>query len=96
MLTDRQKTILGEQITRKMLTEQMEENGEPKDFSSNLEERSDDALCRAPAVPGILPRGKIVEGEKAAGVYEGAEPPVLKKRRENDSFSLLFCEDTQI
>jgi len=45
MLTDRTKTILGEQITRKMLTEQMEENGEPKDFSSNLEERSDDALC---------------------------------------------------
>jgi hypothetical protein len=42
-----------------------------------LEERSDDALCRAPAVPGILPPGKIVEGEKAAGVYEGAEPPVL-------------------
>ena len=39
-----------------------------------LEERSDDALCRAPAVPGILPRGKIVEGEKAAGEYEGAEP----------------------
>jgi hypothetical protein len=25
MLTDRPKTILGEQITRKMLTEQMEE-----------------------------------------------------------------------
>ena len=44
-----------------------------------MEERSDDALCRAPAVPGILPRGKIVEGEKAAGVYEGAEPPVLTK-----------------
>jgi len=42
-----------------------------------LEERSDDALCRAPAVPGILPRGKIVEGEKAAGEYEGAGPPVL-------------------
>ena len=44
-----------------------------------MEERSDDALCRAPAVPGILPRGKIVEGEKAAGVYEGAAPPVLTK-----------------
>ena len=43
----------------------------------DLEERSDDALCRAPAVPGILPPGKIVEGEKAAGVYEGAAPPVL-------------------
>ena len=42
-----------------------------------LEERSDDAPSRAPAVPGILPPGKIVEGEKAAGVYEGAEPPVL-------------------
>ena len=42
-----------------------------------LEERSDDALIRAPAVPGILPPGKIVEGEKAAGVYEGAVPPVL-------------------
>ena len=46
----------------------------------DLEERSDDALCRAPAVPGILPRGKIVEGEKAAGVYEGAAPPVLTKK----------------
>jgi hypothetical protein len=42
-----------------------------------MEERSDDALCRAPAVPGILPPGKIVEGEKAAGVYEGAAPPVF-------------------
>ena len=46
-----------------------------------LEERSDDALCRAPAVPGILPQGKIVEGEKAAGEYEGAAPPVLRKPR---------------
>ena len=46
--------------------------------TGHLEERSDDALCRAPAVPGILPLGKIVEGEKAAGVYEGAEPPVLR------------------
>ena len=45
-----------------------------------LEERSDDALCRAPAVPGILPPGKIVEGEKAAGVFEGAAPPVLTKK----------------
>ena len=42
-----------------------------------MEERSDDALCRAPAVPGILQPGKIVEGEKAAGGYEGAEPPVF-------------------
>lgn len=45
-----------------------------------MEERSDDAPSRAPAVPGILPSGKIVEGEKAAGVYEGAEPPVLKRK----------------
>ena len=43
--------------------------------------RSDDALCRAPAVPGILPSGKIVEGEKAAGVYEGAEPPVFTPKK---------------
>ena len=34
----------------------------------------DDALIRAPAVPGILLPGKIVEGVKAAGVYEGAAP----------------------
>jgi hypothetical protein len=49
-------------------------------YGIDLEERSDDALCRAPAVPGILPPGKIVEGEKAAGVYEGAAPPVLKRK----------------
>ncbi len=30
---------------------------------------------------GRLVSGKIVEGEKAAGVYEGAEPPVLTNRR---------------
>ena len=30
---------------------------------------------------GRLVSGKIVEGEKAAGVYEGAEPPVLTGRR---------------
>ena len=29
--------------------------------------RSDDALCGAPAVPGIMPPGKIVEGEGITG-----------------------------
>ncbi|MBR4775727.1 MAG: tRNA (N(6)-L-threonylcarbamoyladenosine(37)-C(2))-methylthiotransferase MtaB [Bacteroidales bacterium] len=35
---------------------------------------------RRPAVPGILPTGKIVEGEKAAGVIRGQSPRKPKER----------------
>ena len=41
-------------------------------------ERSDGAI-RRPAGPGIgRRRRQIRKGEQAAGVYEGAEPPVLR------------------